>query len=107
MIANLGVFFGSVQRLIHDILGMRRVEARLVPKVLNFLQKQHRIAISKEILSLAKMLSKASLPVTRHGIYEYDIETQESSEWHSHSDKPKPKKLRQSIQIESFVDRFL
>ena len=33
--ADLGVSFGSVQSVIHDVLCMRRVEARLVPRVLN------------------------------------------------------------------------
>jgi hypothetical protein len=37
--SELGISNGSAHTIIHDVLGMRRVCARLVPKLLNFLQK--------------------------------------------------------------------
>lgn len=49
--ADLGVSFRSVQSVMHDVLGLRRVEARLVLRVLNVLQKQYRIAVAEEMLS--------------------------------------------------------
>lgn len=94
--ADLGVSFGSVQSVMHDVLGMRRVEARLVPRVLNFLQKQHRIAVAKEMLSLGQNVIEGIITGDETWVYEYDIETnQQSSEWRF-SDEPKPKKPRQS-----------
>lgn len=91
--ADLGVSFGSVQSVMHD---MRRVEARLVPRVLNVLQKQHRIAVAKEMLSLGQNVIEGIITGDETWVYEYDIETnQQSSEWRF-SDESKPKKPRQS-----------
>lgn len=39
---DLNMSHESVRTILTDILGMRRVAARLVPKELNFLQKQYR-----------------------------------------------------------------
>lgn len=94
--SDLGVSFGSVQNVMHNILAMRRVEARLVPRVLNLLQKQHRIDVAKEMLSLGQNVIEGIITGDETWVYEYDIETnQRSSEWRF-SDESKPKKPRQS-----------
>ena len=36
---NVGISFGSCQAIFTDILGMKRVEAKIVSKLLNFKQK--------------------------------------------------------------------
>lgn len=52
--AELEISNGSVHSILHDVLGMRRVAARLVPKMLNFLQKEHRKSIAEEMLTMAE-----------------------------------------------------
>lgn len=51
ILANLGVSFGSVQGVMHNVLGMRRVEIRLVLILLNLLQKQHIIDVANKMIS--------------------------------------------------------
>ncbi|KOC59845.1 Putative uncharacterized protein FLJ37770 [Habropoda laboriosa] len=41
----------SVRNILTEVLGMRRVAARLVPKELNFLQKEHRKVIAEDYAS--------------------------------------------------------
>ncbi|XP_015438036.1 PREDICTED: putative uncharacterized protein FLJ37770 [Dufourea novaeangliae] len=41
---EVNISLKSVHNIMTDILGMKRVAARLVPKELKFLQKQHRCA---------------------------------------------------------------
>ena len=48
---NVGISFGSFQRIFTDILGMKRAAAKMVPKLLNFEQKQHRMDIAQEMLT--------------------------------------------------------
>ena len=38
MSSELGIAYGTAQHIVVDVLGMRRVAARLVPKDLNFVQ---------------------------------------------------------------------
>lgn len=50
MTQDLGISHESVRTILVDVLGMRRVSARLVPKELNFLQKEHRKQIAQDML---------------------------------------------------------
>ncbi|CAK9827766.1 Mariner Mos1 transposase [Anthophora retusa] len=96
IVADIRVSFGSVHSVMNDVLGMRRIEARLVPRMLNVLQKEHRIAVAKEMLSLGQNVIEGIITGDETWVYEYDIETnQQSSEWRF-SNEPKPKKPRQS-----------
>ncbi|XP_037919761.1 uncharacterized protein LOC119657076 [Hermetia illucens] len=36
LIASVGISFGSAQTVVKDVLGLKRVKSRLVPKLLNF-----------------------------------------------------------------------
>ncbi|KYN43894.1 hypothetical protein ALC56_01629 [Trachymyrmex septentrionalis] len=47
---DLNISIGSCHSIFTNDLGMRRVAAKFVPKLLNFDQKQHRINIAKELL---------------------------------------------------------
>ncbi|CAK9818881.1 Protein GVQW3 [Anthophora quadrimaculata] len=40
----------SVHNILSEVLGMRRVAARLVSKELNFLQKEHRKAVAEDMI---------------------------------------------------------
>lgn len=93
---DMGISFGSVQTILHDVLGMRRVSARLVPRMLNFYQKEQRKSIAKEMLSMSDIDVQRIITGDETWVYEYDVETeQQSSEWRT-KDEPKPKKPRQS-----------
>lgn len=45
--------YGSVQSILQNDLGLKRVAAKLVPKELNFIQKLHRVEVAKEMISIA------------------------------------------------------
>ena len=47
---DLNISIGSCHSIFTNDLGMRRVAAKFVPKLLNFDQEQHRINIAKELL---------------------------------------------------------
>lgn len=97
--ALLDISFGSAEHILVDILGMRRVAARLVPKELNFLQKQRRVEVAKQMIANADSdptFMKRIITGDETWVYEFDMPTsQQSSEWRV-GDEPKPKKPRQS-----------
>ena len=72
------------------VLGMKRVAARLVPKDLNFLQKERRVEVAKEMFSNVAddpTFIKRIITGDETSVYEYDVETaQQSSEWHAKND---------------------
>ncbi|XP_037930482.1 protein GVQW3-like [Teleopsis dalmanni] len=47
---DLDISNGSVHHILHDILGMRRVAVPLVPKRLDFLQKEYRKNVCEEMI---------------------------------------------------------
>ncbi|KOC58763.1 hypothetical protein WH47_00010, partial [Habropoda laboriosa] len=65
--------------VMNDVLGMRRIEARLVPRMLNLFQKEHRIAVAKEMLSLGQNVIEGIIIGDETWVYEYDIETNQQS----------------------------
>lgn len=110
--AELGISYGSAEHILVDVLGMKRVAARLVPKELNFLQKQCRMSVAKEMISNADndpTFMKRIITGDETWVYEFDMPTtQQSSEWRE-KNEPKPKKPRQSrskvkVMLIVFVD---
>ena len=95
----LNISYGSTQHIVVHVLCMKRVAVRLVPKDLNFLQKERRVEVAKEMLANVAddpIFIKSIIAGDQTWVYEYDIETaQQSSEWRA-KNKPKPKKPRQS-----------
>ena len=49
--SEVGISFGAVQSILTDILGMSKVSARLVPRMLTEDQKRSRLDISRYLLS--------------------------------------------------------
>ena len=47
----LNISYGSTQHIAVHVMDMKRVAARLVPKDLNFLQKERRVEVAKEMLA--------------------------------------------------------
>ena len=51
---NIGIQFGACQAIFTDVLGMKRAAPKIVPKLLNFEQKQLRMDIAQADEFLAK-----------------------------------------------------
>jgi len=94
------IFNESIRSILVDILGMRRVNACIVPKELNFLQKQYRQQISLDMLDHANSnatFMERIITGDETWVYEFDMQTsQQSSEWRTKAE-PKPKQSRQSL----------
>ena len=51
LVDMVGISFGSVQTILKNHLGLRRVKSRLVPKFLNFFEKEYRVQACEAMLS--------------------------------------------------------
>jgi histone-lysine N-methyltransferase SETMAR len=95
---DLNISFGSCQSILTDVLGMTRVSAKFVPKLLNFDQKQRRMNIAQDMLNDVNDdpdLLKRVITGDETWVYGYDIETKaQSSQW-KNPGEPRPKKARQ------------
>jgi histone-lysine N-methyltransferase SETMAR len=89
---------GPDQRILSDDLNMRRIAAKFVPRLLSNDQKEHRVAVCRELKDQARddsdFISKV-ITGDESWVYGYDPETkQQSSQWKS-PNSPRPKKVRQ------------
>ncbi|XP_046396633.1 histone-lysine N-methyltransferase SETMAR-like [Ischnura elegans] len=89
--------YGTVFQMVTEDLAMRKICAKLVPKVLTDDQKQRRMAVAQEMLERLQaepnFLDKV-VTGDETWVFEYDPETKrQSSEWHT-TQSPKPKKAR-------------
>ena len=48
---DVGISFGSCQAIFTNVLGMERAAAKILPTLLTFQQKQHRMDIVEEMLT--------------------------------------------------------
>jgi len=90
--------YGTCQRVLTEELGMHRVAAKFVPRILTADQKQQRVNICAELRQFASddetFLSRV-ITGDESWVYGYDPETkQQSSQWKSPT-SPRPKKARQ------------
>lgn len=88
---DVGISVGSCHAIFSDVLGMKRVAAKFVPKLLNFDQKNRRMSISQELLNDVNDdpdLLKRVVTGDETWVYGYDAETKAPEE-------PRPKKARQ------------
>jgi histone-lysine N-methyltransferase SETMAR len=95
---DIQISFGSVQSILTDDLGMRRVSAKFVPRLLSADQKETRVSaacdflecVEKDRTFIAKIITG-----DESWVYGYDPETKaQSSQWTCPS-SPRPKKARQ------------
>lgn len=93
-IENISI--GSVQTILKDFLGLRRVRSRLVPKTLNFFEKDRRIAICQEMISDYQPVIKRIITGDETWIYAYDPETVDQSSEYRARGEARPKKPRRS-----------
>ncbi|UYV61867.1 hypothetical protein LAZ67_1006888 [Cordylochernes scorpioides] len=95
---DLNISIGSCHSIFINDLGMRRVAAKFVPKLLNCDQKQHRMNIANEMFDSVRddpnLLQKV-ITGDEAWVYGYDVETKaQSSQWKL-PHEPRPKKARQ------------
>ena len=95
---TLGISHGSVERILHGKLGMSKVCARWIPRMLTSVQKADRVDASSELLGSYRSdpADFCSRIVTgdETWLHHWDPETkQESMQW-KHFDSPRPKKFR-------------
>ncbi|UYV66015.1 hypothetical protein LAZ67_3006192 [Cordylochernes scorpioides] len=95
---DLNISIGSCHSIFINDLGMRRVAAKFVPKLLNCDQKQHRMNIVNEMLVSVRddpNLLQRVITGDEAWVYGYDVETKaQSSQWKL-PHEPRPKKARQ------------
>ncbi|UYV82536.1 hypothetical protein LAZ67_21002715 [Cordylochernes scorpioides] len=95
---DLNISIGSCHSIFINDLGMRRVAAKFVPKLLNCDQKQHRMDIANEMLDSVRddpNLLQRVITGDEAWVYGYDVETKaQSSQWKL-PHEPRPKKARQ------------
>lgn len=89
----------TVHQVLREELNMRKVCAKLVPKILTVQQKDNRMEICRDLLGRMERDSdflKHVITGDESWIFEYDPETKrQSKEWHT-SNSPRPKKARMS-----------
>ncbi|UYV70135.1 hypothetical protein LAZ67_7001931 [Cordylochernes scorpioides] len=95
---DLNISIGSCHSIFINDLGMRRVAAKFVPKLLNCDQKQHRMNIANEMLDSVRddpNLLQRVITGDKAWVYGYEVETKaQSSQWKL-PHEPRPKKARQ------------
>ena len=107
---DVGISFGSYHAIFLDILGLKRVAAKFVPKLLNFDQKTRRMTIAEKMLNDVNDdpdLLKKVITGDESWVYAYDVKTKaQSSQW-KHTESPRPKKARQvRLNIKVFLTVF-
>lgn len=78
---HAGISNGSFYEIFSNVLGMKHVAAKFVPKLLNFEQKQQRMDVAKESLNEVNGdagLLKRVITGDETGVYGYGIEAQSS-----------------------------
>lgn len=93
-----GISWSSIQRILTEDLGMKRITAKFVPRALTDNQKECRVETCRELKEQLKtdpdFLSKV-ITGDESWCYGYDPETkQQSTQWKT-SSSPRPKKCRQ------------
>lgn len=98
-VANeVGISIGTCHSILSDELGMKRVSAKLVPKLLTVEQMEHRIEVCLELknrVSNDPSFITSIITGDETWVYGYDPETKvQSSQWKT-ANSPRPKKCRQ------------
>ena len=97
-----GISFGSCQAIITDALGIKRAAAKIVPKLLNFEQKQRRVDIAQKMLTTIQICLKKFITGNESWVEDYDIKTKaQSSQW-KHPEESRPKKachVRSNVKV--------
>ena len=95
LVDMVGISFGSVQTILKDHLGLRKVKSRLVPKTLNFFEKERRVKVCKEMICDYQDVYE-HITGDETWIYAYDPETTDQSSEYRAKGEARPKQSRQS-----------
>uniref|UniRef100_A0A182HWZ5 Mariner transposase n=1 Tax=Anopheles arabiensis TaxID=7173 RepID=A0A182HWZ5_ANOAR len=93
---SVGISKGSVNTILKDVLGLKWVKSRLVPKCLNLFEKQNRVEVCKSMLADYAVKMKSIITGDETWIYVFDPETTDQSSEYRSPNEPSPKKSRQS-----------
>ncbi|XP_015905527.1 protein GVQW3-like [Parasteatoda tepidariorum] len=84
---GLNIAYGSVQDILANDLGFRRVAAKLVPKDLNFIQKRNCVDVAKDMICEAESdptFIRRIITGDETWVYEYDTQSRHQvSGWRS------------------------
>ena len=73
---DVGILFGSCQAILTDFVGIKSAAAKIVPKLINFEQKQGRMDIGQEMLTT---FNEKVITVNESWVYGYDSESKAQS----------------------------
>ena len=78
---NVGISFGSSQVISIDVLGLKRAIAKIVPKLLNFEQKQRHMDIAQDVDDVQRRSRFVEIVITgdESWVYDYAIVTKVQS----------------------------
>lgn len=95
---ELKISIGSVHSILQDHLGMKKVSARWVPRMLTDAQKQTRLKISKSSLELLQkdpdLFLARFITMDETWLHHYDPETKQQSMSWKRPSSPTPKKFK-------------
>ncbi|PSN38318.1 hypothetical protein C0J52_23219 [Blattella germanica] len=108
---EIGISIGSIHAILTKGLGLNRVSAKFVPKLLTMEQKQWCANNAQDMMDTANSdpnFLKTVITGDETSVYGYDPETKmQSSQW-QHSTSPRPKTSKTSLQqCQDHVDCFL
>ena len=93
----------TVQQIVKEDMGMRKISAKTVPRILTYDQTQRRLYISSDLLCNADMFDRV-ITGEEMWCFQYDPETnQQSMQWKTQN-SPWPKKARMSqLQVKTIL----
>ena len=95
---EVDISMGSCHSILTEDLGMKRVAAKFVPRLLTPEQKEFRVMTSSDLLETSRddpSFSSSIITGDETWVYGYDPETKAQSSVWKHPDSPRPKKARQ------------
>ena len=78
VVDDIGISIGSCHEIFSNVLGMKRVAEKFVPKLLNFVQKQRRMEVNQESLNEVNDDAELLKRITTGDetwVYGYDVDT--------------------------------
>jgi len=90
----------SIRQMLHEELGMRKLCAKMIPKLLTWVQKEHRLNVCKDLLERTETDGTAWMSRIITGdeswVFEYDPETKRQSQQWVEEGGTRPVKARMS-----------
>jgi len=88
---ELSIYRETVQHIVKEDLGMRKISTKMVPRILTHDQKQCRLHISSDLLRNAEMFDRA-ITGDETWCFQYDLETKRLSMHWKTQNSPRTKK---------------